>query len=172
MLTSALTYHPDFQQHEKKYRASAASREGAIMIVLRLLALLAGGLVLILPPLVLAQSTQPGMPGWVAIGGLAGLALVALSFFYIGVLGDRMRRNGQLRTLGGLLLMIPAAAGATMLVTRNDPALLWGSGALLSFTVMMFVSFVFPASPGRRQRPMRPRRRKEPVLMTVQRSGR
>jgi peptidoglycan/LPS O-acetylase OafA/YrhL len=139
------------------------------MIVLRLLALLAGGLVLIMPPLVLAQSEQAGMPGWIAVGGLAGLALVALSFIYIAVLGDRMRRSGHLRTLGGLLLMIPAAAGATILATRNDAPMLWGSGALLSFTVMMFVSFVYPATPERRQRPMRRRERNEPVLVAVQR---
>jgi hypothetical protein len=139
------------------------------MIVLRLLALLAGGLVLIMPPLVLGQSSQAGMPGWIAVGGLTGLALVALSFLYIAVLGDRMRRSGQLRTLGGLLLMIPAAAGTTMLVTRNDAPMLWGSGALLSFTVMMFVSFVYPATPERRQRPMRRRERNEPVLAAVQR---
>jgi hypothetical protein len=56
-----------------------------------------------------------------------------------------------------------------MLVTRNDAPLLWGSGALLSFTVMMFVSFVYPATPERRQRPMRRRERSEPVLVAVQR---
>jgi hypothetical protein len=139
------------------------------MIVLRLLALLAGGLVLIMPPMVLGQSSQAGMPAWIAVGGLAGLALVAISFFYIAVLGDRMRRSGQLRTLGGLLLMIPAVSGATMLVTRNDAPMLWGSGALLSFTVMMFVSFVYPATPERRQRPMRRRERAEPVLVAAHR---
>jgi hypothetical protein len=136
------------------------------MIFLRLLALLAAGFVLILPPLVLEQA---GLPAWVAIGGLVGLALVALSFFYIAALGDRMRRSGQLRTLGGLLLMIPVAAAATMLTTRNDETLLWGSGGLLAFTVMMFVSFVFPAAPERRQRPMRRRERNEPVLVGIQR---
>jgi hypothetical protein len=83
-----------------------------------------------------------------------------------------MRRSGQLRTLGGLLLMIPGAAGATMLATRNDATLLWGSGALLGFTMMMFVSFVYPASPEPRQRPMRCRERKEPVLVVVQRDRR
>jgi len=142
------------------------------MMFLRMLALLAGSLILILPPLVLAQSEQAGLPAWVAVGGLAGLGLVALSFFYIAVLGARMRRSGQLRTLGGLLLMIPAAAGATMLATRNDATLLWGSGALLAFTVMMFVSFVYPATPDPRQRPMRCRERTEPVLVPVQRGRR
>ena len=139
------------------------------MMFLRILALLAGSMVLILPPLALAESEQAGFPAWVAVGGLAGLALVSLSFFYIAVLGARMRRSGQLRTLGGLLLLIPAAAGATMLATRNDVMLLCGSGALLAFTAVMFVSFVYPATPEGRQRPMRRRERADPVLLAAHR---
>jgi MFS family permease len=139
------------------------------MIVMRLIALLAAGLVLIVPPLLAADASQTGMPGWIAVGGLAGLALVALSFLYIAVLGDRMRRSAHARMLGGLLLLIPAAACIAVLATRTDDALLWGSGLLLSFTVMLFVSFVYPAVPERRQRPMRRRERTEPSLILVQR---
>jgi hypothetical protein len=139
------------------------------MILLRLLALLAGSLVLILPPIVSAGDAHPGMPGWIAVGGLAGLALVAISFLYIAALGDRMRRSAHTRTIGGLLLLIPAIAGITTLATRTDEALLWASGTLLSFTVLMYISFVFPATPDRRQRPMRQRERSEPSLVLVQR---
>jgi hypothetical protein len=139
------------------------------MIFLRLLALLAGSLVLILPPIVVAGNAHPGMPGWIAVGGLAGLALVALSFLYLAALGDRMRRSVYVRALGGLLLLIPAAAAVTMLATRTDAALLWASGTLLSFTVLMFISFVFPVTPDRRQRPMRQRERLEPALVLVKR---
>jgi hypothetical protein len=139
------------------------------MIVLRLIALLAAGMVLILPPLAAADAAQAGLPGWVAVGGLAGVALISLSFLYIAILGDRMRRSRHVRTLGGLLLMIPTAAGMTMLATRTDATLLWGSALLLSFTVMLFVSFVYPATPDRRQRPMRRRERNEPALILVQR---
>jgi len=139
------------------------------MIILRLLALLAGGLVFVLPPMVLAGNSHPGMPAWVAVGGLAGLALVALSYLYIAVLGDRMRRSSHLRMLGGLLLMIPAVGGITMLATRTDPPLLWASGLLVSFTMLLFLSFVYPAAPDRRQRPMRRRERTEPALVLIQR---
>lgn len=139
------------------------------MIFLRLLALLAGSLVLILPPIVVAGNAHPGMPGWIAVGGLAGLALIAASFLYIAALGDRMRRSAHARTLGGLLLLIPAAAAITMLATRTDEALLWASGTLLSFTVLMYLSFVFQVSPDRRQRPMRQRERLEPALVLVKR---
>ena len=137
------------------------------MIVLRLIALVAGGLVLILPPLLAEGSRRPDVPAWIAIGGLAGLALIAVSFLYVAAFGDRMRRSSQTRMLGGLLLMIPAAASITMLATRTDIPLLWGSGALLSFTVLLFLSFVYPAAPDRRQRPMRQRERSEPVLAVV-----
>jgi hypothetical protein len=139
------------------------------MIFLRLLALLAGGLVLILPPIVAAGNSHPSLPAWVAVGGLAGLALVALSFLYIAALGGRMRRSKHTRMLGGLLLLIPAAGGITVLATRTDPALLWSSGLLVTFTMLLFISFVYPASGDRRQRPMRRRERNEPALVLVQR---
>ena len=139
------------------------------MIFLRLLALLAGGLVLIVPPMLAAGNSHPGLPTWVAVGGLAGLALVALSFLYIAALGGRMRRSNHTRMLGGLLLLVPAAAGITMLSTRTDPTLLWGSGLLVSFTLLMFLGFVYPTAPDRRQRPMRRRERTEPALVLVQR---
>ncbi|MFC5551148.1 hypothetical protein [Massilia aerilata] len=139
------------------------------MIFLRLLALLAGSLVLILPPIVAAGDSHPGMPGWIAVGGLAGLVLIAASFLYIAAFGDRMRRSTPARAVGGLLLLIPAAAALTMLATRTDEALLWASGTLLSFTVLMVLSFVFPVSHDRRQRPMRQRERLEPALVLVKR---
>jgi MFS family permease len=139
------------------------------MIFLRLLAFVAAALVLIVPPLVAANAAHPVMTGWVAAAALVGLALVALSFFYIAALGDRMRRSSNTRTFGGLLLSIPAVAGVAMLATRTDPSMLWGSALLLSFTAMLFVCFVFPATPDRRQRPMRQRERLEPALILVQR---
>ena len=142
-----------------------------VMIFLRLLALLAGGLVLILPPALLSNAGQTGMPAWIVAGGLAGLALVALSFLYIAVLGKRMRRSPHTRMLGGLLLLIPATAGIIVLATRTNAELLWASGILVSFTVLLFISFVYPAAPDRRQRPMRERERErsEPSLVLVQR---
>jgi hypothetical protein len=92
-----------------------------------------------------------------------------MSFLYIAALGDRMRRPGNVRTVGALLLLVPAAAGIAMLATRNDPALLWGAGILLSFTVLLYLSFVFQGTQDRRQRPMRLRERSEPMLVVVQR---
>ncbi len=139
------------------------------MIVLRLIALAAAGLVLIMPPLMAADRAHGNVSGWVAVGGLTGLALIALSFFFIAVLGDRMRRSAQTRTLGGLLLLIPGAAGLVTLATRNEIPLLWGSGLLLSFTVVLFVAFVYPGIPERRKRRIYRSERAEPSLILVQR---
>lgn len=139
------------------------------MIFLRMLALVAAALVLIVPPLMAGSAGYSVMSGWAAIAGLAGLALVALSFFYVAALGDRMRRSSNARTIGGLLLLIPAVTGVATLALRNDASTLWGSAMLLSFTVMLFISFVFPVTPDRRQRPMRQRERHEPALILIQR---
>ena len=142
------------------------------MTVLRLLALCASGLVFIVPPLVGAQSEQTGsMPAWSAVGGLAGLALVSFSFLYIGMFGKRMRHSGPARTLGGLLLLVPAAASVAMLATRSDPTLLWGSGILLCLTMLLFLSVVYPAGLHRRHRPLRRRERREPVLALIHSSA-
>ena len=136
---------------------------------MRLLALLAGSLVLIVPPIVMADHSRHDMPGWMATGGPAILALAALSFLYIAAFGSRMRRSPDARMLGGLLLAIPAMTGIAALASCTDPALLWCSGVLVSFAVLLFLSFVFPAAADRRQRPLRERERTEPVLLIVQR---
>jgi hypothetical protein len=149
-----------YDLHEQ-YRASAAPRKGAIMIFLRLIALLAAGLVLILPPLVAAEpptracrdgSPSAAWPAWRWSRSASSISPRSAT---------ACAAPAHVRTLGGLLLLIPAAAGIATLATRTDAALLWGSGLLLSFTVMLFVSFVYPATPERRQRPMRQRERSE-----------
>ena len=74
-----------------------------------------------------------------------------------------MRRGGQARTIGAALLAVPALASLAMLAIRTDQGTLWASGALLMFTMTLFASFVYPATVGKRQRPMRQRERQEPV---------
>lgn len=133
------------------------------MIALRLLSLLAGGLVLIVPPILVFGNIGGNVSGGVAVGALACLGLIALAFVYVGVNGKRMRRGGQARTIGAGLLAIPALASLAMLAIRTDEGTLWASGALLIFTMMLFAGFVYPAKAGRRQRPMRERERQEPV---------
>ena len=133
------------------------------MILLRLLAALVGGLVLILPPILLAQDEQVGRPGWLVVGGLAWLGLMSLSFLFVAIFGTHMRRAGFTRAIGGLLLLIPAAASAAVLATDIDEAVLWASGILLSFTMLLFLTFVFPGQTTRRRRPMRERDHPEHV---------
>lgn len=134
------------------------------MIFLRLLSFLIAIIIPMVPPLVLADASIRGMPGLPVLGGLVGLCLMSGSFLYIALLASRMRRSIALRILGGLLLIVPAAVGLAMLLTGDEAAMLWSGGALLVTTILMFISFVFPASPDHRQRPMRKRDRQEPAL--------
>jgi hypothetical protein len=127
------------------------------MIALRLLSLLAGAVVLILPSVLLANASA-GMPGTTVAAALLGVALVSASFIYVALAGDRMRRSAGARMLGALLLAVPIVGSLVLMASRKDPMLLWGSGALLAFSLVLFLSFVFPAAE-RRQRPMRQRER-------------
>jgi hypothetical protein len=134
------------------------------MIFLRFLSfLIAIGIPMALP-LALSDVSTRGMPGLPVLVGLIGLGLVSGSFLYIALLAPRMRRSLALRILGGLLLMVPAAASLAVLWTRTQEAMLWGGGLLLVASVLMFICFIFPATPDRRQRPMRARDRQEPAL--------
>jgi hypothetical protein len=139
-------------------------REVRTMIFLRLLSFLIAIVIPVVPPLVLSDVGTRGMPGWPVLGGLFGLSLISGSFLYIALLAPRMRRSIALRALGGLLLMLPAAVGVVVLWKRSEAEMLWSGGLLLAASVLMFISFVFPATPDRRQRPMRKRDRQEPAL--------
>lgn len=134
------------------------------MIFLRLLSfLIAIGIPMALP-LVLSDVSTRGMPGWPVLGGLFGMCLVSGSFLYIALLAPRMRRSILLRILGGIFLLLPMALSLAVLWTRTQEEMLWCGGLLLAASVLMFISFVFPATPDRRQRPMRERERQEPAL--------
>lgn len=134
------------------------------MIFLRFLSFLVGIGIPMALPLVLSDVSTRGMPGWPVLGGLFGMSLISGSFLYITLLAPRMRRSLALRALGGLLLMLPAAASLAVLWTRSEEEMLWCGGLLFASTVLMFISFVFPGIPDGRQRPMRKRERQEPAL--------
>ncbi|HEX8787735.1 MAG TPA: hypothetical protein VF793_16240 [Telluria sp.] len=136
------------------------------MIALRMLSLLAGLLVLILPATLLADDGVPSLSVTTAIAAMAGMALVSASFVYIGMAGDRMRRNGRARALGGALLAVPIVGSLGLLASHKEANLLCASGALLSFSLVLFLSFIFPATE-HRQRPMRRRERQEPSLLKL-----
>jgi len=137
------------------------------MILLRLLSILAGGLILVVPPLFLFAGTSGPefFDARTVLAALAGLALVSFTFFFIGFAGDRMRKSAPLRTLGGVLLALPFAGSAAVLLRGTEVAMLWLSGLLLCVTVVLFVVFVFPASSSRKHRPMRRREPREPKLL-------
>jgi hypothetical protein len=134
------------------------------MIFLRFLSFLIAIVIPMVPPLVLSDISTRGMPGWPVLGGLFGMSVISGSFLYIALLASRMRRSIALRTLGGLLLVLPMALSLVILWTRHEAEMLWCGGLLLAASVLMFIGFVFPAIPDRRQRPMRERDRQGAAL--------
>jgi len=132
------------------------------MILLRFLSMLAGALVLVAPPLFIFSGSAPTyFDGRTVLIMMLGLTLVAGSFFFIGFAGGRMKKSARVRSIGALLLAAPFTASVAVLWRTTKPELLWLAGLLLCFTVMLFLSVLFPAAGGRRQRSMRAR---EPQL--------
>ena len=136
---------------------------------MRLLSLLAGGLVLVVPPMLMPMASD--VPLGTVMTGILGIVMVASTFFYVGAAGRKMRRGGKARIVGAALLMVPAIAALATIATRHDEPLLWGSGALLVFTIVLLLHFVIMPTLDPRQRPMREheRERLEPsaILMPV-----
>jgi hypothetical protein len=132
---------------------------------MRLLSLLVGSLVLVLPPMLMPMGSE--MPLGTVIAGMLGIVMVASTFFYIGAAGRKMRRGGHPRTLGAALLLLPALVALATLATRRDEALLWGSGVLLVFTIVLLLHFVIMPTLDPYQRPMRERERQEPTAILL-----
>lgn len=136
------------------------------MILLRFLSLLAGALLLVLPPLLIfGSAAKPEFYDARTVAGmLAALALLATSFFFIGLAGDRMRKSSALRTIGALLLALPFLAGLALLVRADGVALMVGGALLVTLATTLFAGFVFPAGGSGKHRPMRRREAREPKL--------
>lgn len=128
------------------------------MFIFRMLSLLAGGLALLVPPMLLNELLLSRWGRWEALGTLVSVTLVAASFIFIGLVGHRFRKSPRLRALAAVLLVVPLAGSVAMLWhAQTNAPLLWMSGALLSFTVVLYLVFVFPLKTERKHRPMRDR---------------
>ena len=135
------------------------------MFFLRLLAILNGGIFLIAAPLYLrSQGTLRGEDTETVVMGCTLLAVTVASFFFIGLLGHRMRRSLPLRALGGLLLAVPLVTGVAMVAETNYLQAVYLCVIMFCMAAVLFVSFVYPGSQVRKHRPMRPRDISEPYL--------
>jgi peptidoglycan/LPS O-acetylase OafA/YrhL len=133
------------------------------MIFLRLLCLLAGVVILVVPPVMLSAD------GAVAPTLLLSMLLVSASFFYVGVAGHRVRRSPRLLRQSVALLVLPLLASAFTLWRSTDPAVLWLSGMLLGFTLVVGLVLAYPLLQGpspRRLRARDTRRNRRLVLRT------
>ena len=138
------------------------------MILLRLLSILAAGLVLIVAPMALDPRGH-GMPGWTALFSLFMCALMAGSFVFVAAKAPRMRRHASERKLGALLLAIPALGSLVLLATAGDTVLLCASALLLAFTVLLLAAVLVPGALGQPERRRRSRGRIEPSALPLPR---
>lgn len=135
------------------------------MFFLRLLAILNGGLVLVAAPWFLRrQGRLRGEDMETVIFGCAVIAIIALSFFFIGLAGHRMRKSMTLRSLGGLLLAVPLVTGVAVVAQTRYQDAVYLCVIMFCMAAILFVSFVYPGSNVRKHRPMRPRETAEPYL--------
>jgi hypothetical protein len=129
-----------------------------LMFFLRLLAIFYGGFFLIAAPLYLrSQGTLRGEETGTVIFGCMLLATIAASFFYIGLLGHRMRRSIPLRAVGGVLLAAPLITGVVLVAETRYLQAVTLCVIMFCMAAVLFVSFVYPGSKVRKHRPMRPR---------------
>jgi hypothetical protein len=131
------------------------------MRALRLLALLAGPVALLAPPIMLSDAGTRDWSGPAVAAGVLGTAAVSATFIYVGVVGERMLRKEPQRLVGGLLLLIPMICGLILLASRKEAAQMIAGGIVLGFSLLLFLSFVFPAMEPR-SRPLRRRDRQDP----------
>lgn len=135
------------------------------MFFLRLLAILNGGIVLIAAPLYLrSQGTLRGEDMETVMLGCLLLAVIAASFFFIGLAGHRMRRSIFLRSIGGMLLAVPLVTGVVMVAETRYQQAVYLCVVMFCMAAVLFVSFVYPGSQVRKHRPMRPRDTVDPYL--------
>jgi hypothetical protein len=133
------------------------------MIYLRLLSVLAAGLVLIIAPMALDPGGH-GMPGWKALFTLFCMVLMAASFVFVAVRARRIRHYAGERRLAAALLAIPGVGALAMLATGKDAGLLCASGLLLAFTVLLLLNLLIPDALGHTARRRRSRDHVEPSL--------
>jgi hypothetical protein len=135
------------------------------MFFLRLLAILNGSIVLIAAPLYLrSQGTLRGEDMETVVAGCILLAAIVASFFYIGLVGHRMRRSVPMRTVGGMLLAVPLITGVVMVAETRYLQAVYLCIVMFCMAAILFVSFVYPGSQVRKHRPMRPRDTIDPYL--------
>jgi CHASE2 domain-containing sensor protein len=134
------------------------------MLMLRLLSVLAAGLVLIATPMTLDPRGH-GMPGWIALFSLFWTALMAGSFLFVAINARRMRRHASERKLAGMLLLVPTFGALAMLFSAREAMPLMASGLLLAFTVLLMANVLVPGALGHTERRRRRRERIEPSAL-------
>jgi len=130
------------------------------MFFLRIISFIAGSFVVFAAPFLMLSEQQGMATGGVPaiVAGALGVLLFALAYFYFALLGHRIGRSARARALAGALVVFQLAAGA-WLATAGIAQVLIAAAPLLSFSVLLFLAFVWPGEWAHTHRPMR---RREP----------
>ena len=140
------------------------------MFFLRLLAILNGGMVLVAAPWFLRrQGRLRGEDMETVIFGCTVIALIAFSFFFVGLAGHRMRKSMTMRVAGAVLLAVPLITGVAVVAQTRYQDAVYLCVTMFCMAAILFVSFVYPGNKVRKHRPMRPRDTIEPYLETPSR---
>jgi hypothetical protein len=119
--------------------------------LLRALCLCYAGFLIVssLPLALLAAATpqgEPFTPAWQIILFVIGAAtLLASGFLYVGLLGERMRSAVRHRAAAGVLLALPIAAGAVLLLTKGHPEMRPTGWFFLAPAALAFLCMVWPS---------------------------
>ncbi|MEO7496754.1 MAG: hypothetical protein ABIT83_01475 [Massilia sp.] len=135
------------------------------MIILRFLALLIGSAILFGAPFILLPETPQSRPddfNTVMLNCVA-ILLVVSGYFFVGVLGHRMRKSLRRRIIAAVLLLFPIIASGYVLFSGKEPDLLPAIGPLFCFTAFLYLAFVFPSNRRRTKRAMRPREESDQI---------
>jgi UDP-N-acetylmuramyl pentapeptide phosphotransferase/UDP-N-acetylglucosamine-1-phosphate transferase len=130
---------------------------GGPMLIMRFLALLIGSGVLFGAPFLLLPDAPQSRPDETidVIQNCAIVLLIVSGYFFVGVLGHRMRRSLRRRLIAAVLLSFPVLAGGYAIFSGVEPELLPFIGPLLCITAFMYVGFVFPSNRRRSSRALR-----------------
>lgn len=129
------------------------------MFFLRIISFIAGIFVVFAAPFLMLSEQQGLATGGVPaiLAGALAVLLFALAYFYFAVLGHRIGRSARARVMAGALVVFQLAAGAWLLSTSRNAQVLIASAPLLSYSVLLFLAFVWPGEWAHTHRPMRRR---------------
>ena len=127
------------------------------MNLLKTFSFIVGLAVLLVTPFVLLPEAQdsPFAGEASVLIACVGILIFASAYFFFSVAGARALRSSALRIIGLLLVLFQFGAGGWMVYLYRDPAVLASIGPLVSFSLFLLITSVWPSARPRSYRPLR-----------------